>query len=312
MIGDGGEGVIGEVIPPALSGERLDRIVSMVSGASRAAASILIELGEVTVDGVVVTSRSYRVREGQNLGLPAPARDKPVRPQPDSSVEVRIVHCDDDVIVVDKQAGVVVHPGAGNLDQTLVNGLLALFPELSEVGDPERPGIVHRLDKETSGLMLVARSSVAYEGLVAALAAHQVERRYLGLLWGTFDATKGVVDAPIGRSTRTRTKMAVSVGGREARTAYEVLRTFTDPVEMSLVAFQLETGRTHQIRVHMAAIGHPVVGDQRYRGVREAFTVPRTFLHSTRLEFGHPVTGERMQFDSPLPSDLQDILAGLG
>ncbi len=226
---------------------------------------------------------------------------------PDDSVPFEVVHVDDDLIVVDKPAGVVVHPGAGNTSGTLVNGLVARFPDLAGVGDPDRPGIVHRLDKDTSGLMLVARTDRAYRALVEMLSARSVGRRYLTLVWGEFDSPAGMIDAPIGRSGREPTRMAVSARGREARTRYEVREVFTDPV-VSLLECRLETGRTHQIRVHLAAIGHPVVGDRRYRGERTSLEVPRTFLHAARLDVVHPVSGEPLEFESALPPDLQGVL----
>ena len=223
-----------------------------------------------------------------------------------------VVHEDPDLLVVDKPSGLVVHPGAGNATGTMVQGLLSRYPELAEVGDPERPGVVHRLDKDTSGLMLVARSQAAYEALVAMLSAHEVDRRYLTLVWGIPEARRGMVDAPIGRSTREPTRMVVSAQGKEARTHYEVVRDFDDPVPCALLECRLETGRTHQIRVHMAAIGHPVVGDGRYRGDRKAIPTPRMVLHSAALALDHPTRpGERLSFASPLPPDLAAVVDGL-
>jgi 23S rRNA pseudouridine1911/1915/1917 synthase len=218
------------------------------------------------------------------------------------------VYADDDVIVVDKPQLLVVHPGAGNATGTMVAGLLARFPELHGVGEPERPGIVHRLDKGTSGLLVVARTAAAYESLVEQLSTRTVERRYLALVWGAPSPATGVVDAPIGRSRRDPTRMAVSATGREARTRYEVQRRFVEPIDASLLECRLETGRTHQIRVHLGAIGHPVVGDPRYRGARASFAVPRMFLHAHALAFDHPRTHERVSFESPLPADLQGVL----
>jgi 23S rRNA pseudouridine1911/1915/1917 synthase len=217
---------------------------------------------------------------------------------------------DEDVIVISKPAGLVVHPGAGNPDGTLANALLFHHPELAEVGDPTRPGIVHRLDRDTSGLMLVARTQRAYDALVEALALHEVERRYLALVWGTPEAPRGVIDAPIGRSIRVPTRMAVRQGGRSARTHYEVIESFAEP-DVALLECTLETGRTHQIRVHVAAIGHPVVGDVAYGGNRPSLPMARPFLHAAALGFDHPVTGERMEITEPLPPDLQSVLAGL-
>jgi 23S rRNA pseudouridine1911/1915/1917 synthase len=212
---------------------------------------------------------------------------------------------------VDKPAGLVVHPGAGQPRGTLVHGLLARYPELADVGDPTRPGIVHRLDKGTSGLLLVARSQAAYEALVAALAARRVHRRYRALAWGSVEAPRGIIDAPIGRSARVATRMAVDARGKEARTRYEVLARYVEPVAVTELACELETGRTHQIRVHLRSIGHPVVGDARYDGARQSLPMRRPFLHAEHLELAHPVGGEPLAFDAPLPADLTEILAGL-
>jgi 23S rRNA pseudouridine1911/1915/1917 synthase len=213
--------------------------------------------------------------------------------------------------VVDKPPGLVVHPGAGNTTGTLVHGLLARYPEIAAVGDPARPGIVHRLDKETSGLLAVARTDAAYTSLVGQLASRQAGRSYDALVWGTVAVSTGTVDAPVGRSGRDPTKMTVSERGRPAVTHYRVEERFTDPVEVTRLRCRLETGRTHQIRVHLQAIGHPVVGDDRYRGARTSFPVPRLFLHATELTFLHPTTGDELTFTSRLPEDLQAVRARL-
>jgi 23S rRNA pseudouridine1911/1915/1917 synthase len=229
--------------------------------------------------------------------------------EPEPDVEVPLVHLDDHLLVVDKPAGLVVHPGAGQRTGTLVHGLLAHHPEVLGVGpDPVRPGIVHRLDKGTSGLLVVARTQDAYESLVEQLSSRSVERRYLTLVWGCPEPATGVVDAPIGRSRRDPTRMTVSATGREARTRYEVRERFTEPIVASLLECKLETGRTHQIRVHLAAIGRPVVGDPRYKGARSSFKTPRMFLHAHTLAFDHPASGERVSFTAPLPIDLQGVL----
>jgi 23S rRNA pseudouridine1911/1915/1917 synthase len=301
-----------ETVPGPLDGERIDRVVAMMTGASRTHVVEWLDAGLIRRNGKVATSRSNRVVEGDvveiDVDLDAPAA--PMVPEPD--VEVPIVYVDDDVIVIDKPSGLVVHPGAGNATGTMVQGLLARFPEIADVGDPDRPGVVHRLDKDTSGLMLVARTQAAYEALVAMLAAHEVERRYLTLVWGIPEARSGMVDAPIGRSIREPTRMVVSAQGKEARTRYDVVRTFDEPARCSLVQCRLETGRTHQIRVHMAAIGHPVVGDDRYRGVRPAIPTPRMVLHSAALSLDHPTRpGETLSFESPLPADLAAVIDGL-
>jgi 23S rRNA pseudouridine1911/1915/1917 synthase len=264
----------------------------------------MVERGDVTVDGVPV-ARSARLHAGATLEW----RGEPTRaplPHAEPDVEFVVVYEDADIVVVDKPAGLVVHPGAGHPDGTLVSGLLARF-DLAGVGDPTRPGIVHRLDRETSGLLIVARSVRAYDELVEAMATHAVARHYVAVVTGVPTATRGTVDAPIGRSPRSPTRMAVLTGGREARTHYEVVETFADAARL---AVDLETGRTHQIRVHLAAIGHPVLGDAVY-GRADARLV-RPFLHAAALEFTHPVSGQAMEFASPLPSELQRALEELG
>ncbi len=304
--------MIVETIPAAMAGERLDRVVSLVTGVSRSEATALVVAGRVRIDEQPVTAKSHRVLLGDEIAVDLPAATGATRPAPDPSVPLRVVYEDDGVLVVDKPPGLVVHPGAGNPDGTLVNGLLARYPELADVGDPDRPGIVHRLDKDTSGLLLVARSGAAHAGLVEALAGHAIERTYLTLVWGALGSPTGLIDAPIGRSARQRTRMAVSAEGKEARTHFEVERSFTDPVTVDLLRCRLETGRTHQIRVHLSAIGHPVVGDERYGGVRESFPVPRMVLHAAALRFTHPVTGAVVEVTSALPPDLVGVLARLG
>src|SRR6478672_6823848 len=206
--------MIVEEIPAALAGERLDRVVALVTQASRSDSTGLVNAGAVTVDGAVATSGKVRLREGQVVAIDETRLPVPLRPEADPSVDVPVVHVDDDIIVIDKPAGIVVHPGAGHPDGTLVNGLLARFPEIAGAGDPARPGIVHRLDRDTSGLLVVARSPAAYDGLVEMLAAHDVERRYVALVWGVPAAARGVIDAPIGRSVRRPTRMSVREGGR--------------------------------------------------------------------------------------------------
>ncbi|HEY6530939.1 MAG TPA: RluA family pseudouridine synthase [Acidimicrobiales bacterium] len=301
-----------ESVPAALDGERIDRVVAMISGASRSQVTHWLEAGLILRNGSVATTRSTRVAEGDVIELDVDLDAEPEAIQPDPSVEVPVVHADKALLVIDKPAGLVVHPGAGNTTGTMVHGLLARYPELAVVGDPARPGIVHRLDKDTSGLMMVARTQEAYEQLVARLARHEVDRRYLTLVWGVPESPSGMVDAPIGRSVREPTRMVVSAQGKEARTRYVVIEAFDDPAPCALVECQLETGRTHQIRVHMAAIGHPVVGDDRYRGVRPAVSTPRMVLHSAMLELEHPTRPDtQLRFESALPDDLAAVVASL-
>ena len=225
-------------------------------------------------------------------------------------LDAATVHVDAEVIVVDKPAGLVVHPGSGVGGGTLVNALLARYPDLAGVGDPERPGVVHRLDRGTSGLMVVARTPAAYESLVAQLADHRVARVYEALVHGTVEAAAGLVDAPIGRSSHDPTRRAVRHDGRPARTRYEAAARFTGPVPATLLRCRLETGRTHQIRVHLQAIGHPVVGDDRYGGrVPPGVALARPFLHAAELGFDHPDGRGRVAFEAQLPADLAAVLA---
>ncbi|HSL57078.1 MAG TPA: RluA family pseudouridine synthase [Acidimicrobiales bacterium] len=300
-----------EVLPAGLAGERLDRVVAMVTGRSRAEVAALVDDGVVRIDGRPVTKASLRVREGAVLEVALPPLADAPTVAAEADVAFRVVHADDHVIVVDKPAGVVVHPGAGNARGTLVAGLLDQFPEIASVGDPERPGVVHRIDRGTSGLLLVARSAEGYTSLVDQLSSRSVERAYRALAWGRFASPRGLIDAAIGRSGRDPTRMAVSAKGREARTRYEVLAGWSDPA-VTLVECRLDTGRTHQIRVHLAAIGHPVVGDTRYGGARSTLPLGRPFLHAAEVGFTHPVSGEHLGFESPLPADLVAVLDGLG
>jgi 23S rRNA pseudouridine1911/1915/1917 synthase len=301
-----------ETIPDALAGERVDRVVAMLTSCSRAEAAAMIEAGQVLVAGTVVTSRSAKVRAGDVIDMDVPDRALAARLVPEPEVVVPVVYEDEHLLVIDKPAGLVVHPGAGRSTGTLVHGLLAAYPEVVGVGvDPARPGIVHRLDKGTSGLLLVARTQEAYEALVGALSARTVHRRYRALVWGHVAAATGLIDAPIGRSAREPTRMTVAVRGKEARTRYEVLATYVEPVEVTQLACTLETGRTHQIRVHLRSIGHPVVGDVRYDGARQSLPVARPFLHAEVLDLAHPITGEPLHIESPLPADLEAVLAQL-
>jgi 23S rRNA pseudouridine1911/1915/1917 synthase len=296
-------------VPSLLSGVRVDRGVAMVADVSRTVAARLIAGGRVLVDDVVVTVGRTFLKEGSTLTvrLPEPGEDQV---EPEAGVLFRVVHADDEVAVVDKPAGLVVHPGAGHQGGTLVGGLLSRFPDLADLAASgvcaaDRPGIVHRLDKGTSGLLAVARTPAAYQSLVGQLAERTMERRYLALVEGEVADERGEIDAPIGRSARTPTKMAIAAGGKPARTGYTVRERRDGPPSTTLVELALQSGRTHQIRVHMAAIGHPVVGDARYGTPDKRLGSGRFFLHAFHLAFTHPATGERMEFDSPLPEDLE-------
>jgi 23S rRNA pseudouridine1911/1915/1917 synthase len=303
--------VIVEVVPSALAGERLDRIVALLLDVSRSVASAVIEGGGATVDGERCTSGKLRMVEGQEVGVDPAAVPVASLPGADPSIEFGIVHVDDTVIVVDKPAGLVVHPGAGNPDGTLVNGLLARFPDIVGVGEPHRPGIVHRLDAGSSGLLVVARTQDAADHLIDQFATHAATRAYVALVWGHPEAPHGVIDAPIGRSRQDPLRMAVVADGRRSRTEYRVLRRFDRPAELALLDCRLETGRTHQIRVHLGSINHPLVGDPVYGQRRPRLQLERPFLHAAELAFDHPATGERVEYRSELAPDLAARLATL-
>jgi 23S rRNA pseudouridine1911/1915/1917 synthase len=300
--------VLIETIPAALHEQRLDRVVALIADISRATTSTLIELGGVTLDGVAGVAGKVKVREGQEVTINTSMIPEKELPQGDASVVLDVVYADDDVIVVNKAPGIVVHPGSGNPSGTLVNGILALYPEVATVGDQLRPGVVHRLDAGTSGLMVVARSQVAYDFLVDALTRRDVTRVYIALVWGHPEVSTGLIDAPIGRDQRDPTKMAVVIDGKFARTHYDVKKKFDLPQPCALVECQLETGRTHQIRVHLDSIDNPVVGDSTYGGARSSLPSPRPMLHAAKLSFAHPTTGEVMTFEAPVPQDMQAVI----
>ena len=301
--------MISEEVPAALGGERLDRIVALLADVSRAGAGAMIAAGGVRVDGAVATAGKVRLATGQVVDVDPAALPTPTLPAGDPSVQFAVVHDDDAVVVVDKPAGLVVHPGAGNHEGTLVNGLLARYPELAGVGDPARPGIVHRLDAGSSGLLVVARTAAAATSLTGQFASRAAGRRYDAVVWRIPDAPHGIVDAPIGRDPADPLKMAVVVDGRPSRTEYQVVDRFDLPADLARLICRLQTGRTHQIRVHLAAIGHPLVGDPMYGDRRTTFGLTRPFLHATELSFDHPTTAQRVTFTSALAPDLSAFLA---
>jgi 23S rRNA pseudouridine1911/1915/1917 synthase len=308
--------VLDVAVPSGLDGVRIDRAISMLTGLSRSEVSSVVDDEGVTLDGHVVRKASTSVHEGQRLVavLPPPDSGEVVA---DPSVPLDIVVEEDDFVIVNKAPGQVVHPGAGQRDHTLVAGLLARYPELrllSDEGlcDPFRPGIVHRLDKGTSGVLSVARTPEGFAALSEQLAERSMERVYVGLVEGHVSEERGVVDALIGRSQRTPTLMAVRSDGRPARTGYQVMARLDAPRPLTLLRLQLETGRTHQIRVHLGAIGHPIVNDPRYGHRRDnRLDEERFFLHSRSLSLTHPRTGERVEASADLPSDLLALIPGL-
>jgi 23S rRNA pseudouridine1911/1915/1917 synthase len=297
-------------VAPAAAGARLDRwLADTVPDLSRARLQALIDAGRVRVDGAV-RKAAYRVHGGEavEVEVPPPA---PETLEPES-IALRVVHEDEHLLVVDKPAGMVVHPGAGHARGTLVAAVLAHAPATAGVGGPRRPGVVHRLDKGTSGLLVIAKTPTAYASLTAQLTARRVTRRYLAVVHGRVGLAQGVVDAPIGRDPRHRQRMAIRpVGkGKRAVTRYRVLERFP---QFTYVELRLETGRTHQIRVHLSSLGHPVAGDETYG--RSRTRRPAAFeglaLHAAELGFLHPTTQERMEFSAALPARIEQLLSQL-
>ncbi|MEX0925630.1 MAG: RluA family pseudouridine synthase [Dehalococcoidia bacterium] len=291
--------------PPDTSPARLDvALANHIPGLSRSAAQRMIREGHVSVNGSVLRRPADNVGPGDQVSADLPgAGQGGVVAHPG---QVNVVHEDEHLLVADKPAGIAVHPGAGHIDDTLVNTLLSAYPEMAAVGDPDRPGVVHRLDRDTSGLLVFARTQQAYEALVEMIKARDIRRTYTALVHGKLAPPQGVIDAPIGRDPAQRTRQAIVDSGKAARTRYRVVRHIGDT---SLLEVTLETGRMHQVRVHMAGVGHPVVGDPVYgRRSPRPGGLTRQFLHASRLAFTHPVTGEPVDVSSPLPPDLQAAL----
>jgi len=290
-------------VGPEDAGRRLDAWLAAAAGLSRGEAQGLIERGLVTVDGGPA-AKSRKLVAGETVA----AVRAPVEVPHDARAPFVIAYEDDHLAVIAKPPGVVVHPAPGNRSGTLVEALAARMPLAASAG-PGRPGVVHRLDKDTSGLMVVAKTDEAYEGLVAAMGRREVSRTYLALVAGTFALPSGRIEAPMGRSPRERTKMGVVTWGREAVTEFQVLETFPTS---TLLEVRLGTGRTHQIRVHLSHIHHPVIGDAVYgkstNGQARQLGLVRPFLHSHRLQFVHPVTGADVDVVEPLPADLEAAL----
>lgn len=289
-----------------LAGQRLDRVVAACGDLSRRVARELVESGAALVDGRP-QEPAFRVPEGAMVSFELPEPDDDLRPR---EVRLSFLYEDEHLAVVDKPAGLVVHPGAGRAEDTLAAGLLWHRPDIEGVGRPGRWGIVHRLDRDTSGAMVVAYTQEAYAGLSRVIADHAVERRYRALVDGEFPVPTGTIDAPIGRDPHRPVRRRVTPDGRPARTHYALVRGFEE-AGVSLLDVTLETGRTHQIRVHLASIDHPVVGDPLYRPGPDRVRAPRLFLHAARLSFQHPVTGREVAVESPLPDDLRAVLAEL-
>jgi 23S rRNA pseudouridine1911/1915/1917 synthase len=309
------------------AGERLDRLLAAhLGGLSRTRLKRLVEEGCVSLGGATIWDPSLRVKPGQRfaVAVPPPVDDRPL-PQP---LALDIRYEDEHVIVIDKPAGLVVHPAPGNPDHTLVNALIAhCGASLAGIGGVRRPGIVHRLDKDTSGLIVAAKTELAHARLAADFAAHRIERAYRAFVWGAPRPKSGAIGGAIGRSPRDRKKMAVVAKGRSALTRYRVAEVFGAEIAAE-VECRLATGRTHQVRVHLASLGHPIIGDAAYGGVRGVRRLaalpeaarpplaefPRQALHAAVLGFHHPASGAALRFESRLPADmaaLQEILERL-
>ena len=304
-----------QTVPEELDGERLDRAVAVLGDVSRSMARRIVDGGGVTVDGSTVTEAKARVRAGSVLAFEIPETEERLKPHP---VDYRTVYSDEHLLVVDKPAGLTVHPGAGTGDETLAAGLLFDHPSIEGVGQPGRWGIVHRLDRATSGLLVVALTQPAYETLTAMMRSREIGRRYVALVEGVLAIPRGTVDAPIGPDPNRPTKRALSPYGKHAVTHYRRRSAWPD-AEVSLLEVTLETGRTHQIRVHLSAIGHPVLADRVYggpstiekQGASEPILVPRLALHAERLAFTHPITDAELDFLADLPEDLSAVIEAL-
>jgi len=316
---ENGTGTVGASADRVLSATaetagRLDKVLAdALPDLTRSRLKALIEDGRATIDGGTVRDPSARVKPGQSLTVAVPPA-APAKAEP-QAIPLDIVYEDDWLLVVNKPAGLVVHPAPGNRDGTLVNALLAhCGASLSGIGGVARPGIVHRLDKDTSGLMVVAKTDAAHVALKAQFLDRSLTRTYWALACGVPWPRQGSIDAPIGRSPRNRKKMAVVAGGRPALTDYRTITTFSTCA--SLLECRLKTGRTHQIRVHLASIGHPVIGDPLYgrtnkRAGAETLTLERQALHAKILSFIHPNTQQRMRFEVDIPNDMKALVTKL-
>ncbi len=288
------------------SDERLDKVISThAPDLSRALAQRLIKDGTATVNGRP-GKPSYRVQAGDEIVVHVPI-ELPEQVLPED-IPLDIVYEDDVLLVIDKPAGMVVHPGAGHTSGTLVNAVLAHCPQITDVGGAGRAGIVHRLDKDTSGLLLIAKDDATHAALQRQFKRRQVAKTYLALVEDQVQPREGIIEAPVGRDKRQRKKMAVVHRGRKAQTTYRVIEYFANH---TLLEVRPHTGRTHQVRVHLAWLGYPIVGDPVYGRRRQRLLKSRHFLHAARLRFTHPATGEEVEFEASLPPELGAVLVQL-
>ncbi|MDP3230337.1 MAG: RluA family pseudouridine synthase, partial [Acidovorax sp.] len=310
-----GEGILALTVAQEEAGARLDQLLAKRLGFSRARLQKLLKSGLVEVNGKVLAA-SYRVRAGDAVTLTVPP------PEPSDllpeALPLAIVYEDRDLLVVNKPPGLVVHPGAGHRKGTLLNALLHHCPALKEIGEISRPGLVHRLDKDTSGLLVVAKTELAHQALVRQFQEHTITKKYLALVWGRLPQREGQIDLEVGRHPTERRKMSVHPRrGKTALTRWRVIKELPGP--LTLVELTPQTGRTHQLRVHLASLGHPVLGDATYGGGVSRLAghpklkglaplVRRQLLHAWQLGFTHPLTGERLSWEAPLPEDFREIL----
>ena len=295
------------VITDTQQGQRLDVVLTETTEhlGSRSHMQRSIRAGLVSIDGITSTRASTKVSSGQIIRV-EPTKDYLTPAITPSELTLNVVFEDDDIAIVDKPSGTVVHSGAGHLTDTMANAAATRWPKISAVGDTDRPGIVHRLDRDTSGLLIIALNPTSYDNLTAMIKRHEIERIYTALVHGHPESSKGTIDAPIGRDPHHRTRQAVNQDGRPALTHYEVIREIG---QFSFLKIRLETGRMHQIRVHMTAIGHPVVGDQTYGKRQGIENLSRQFLHASELIFNHPISSEKVSATSQLPDDLQSAIS---
>lgn len=290
-------------------GIRMDRfLASQVNGLSRTAIQQLIADGSIVINNKPASKPGYSLRLNDQIQVLNFIPSSAVKDLVPNDLPLDVVYEDDDFLVINKASGMVVHPAPGHYDDTLVNALLARYPELRSHKADLRPGIVHRLDRDTSGLMIVAKNLRTQVALIDQMKEHKIEKRYLALVEGIISLERGTIDAPIGRDARNRQQMTItSMDSRSAVTHFKVKERYQ---HHTLVLLQLETGRTHQIRVHLKAIGHPVVGDPTYGTgrLRYGITLSRQFLHAFQLRFIHPSTGEIIELEAPLADDLQRVL----
>ena len=298
-----------EIVYEQASSQRIDKFLAeKLTQLSRAKIQELIAVGEVSVNGKVVTKASYKLQGGElvSVNVTETAEFAPLG----KAIDLNVVYEDEQVLVINKPAGMVVHPGAGNEQETLVNALLHYYPQIAGVGEPARPGIVHRLDKETSGVMIVAKTAGAYNWLVRQFKNRRAIKSYLALVDGKPPTPTGRIETRIGRDDKQRQRMAVTYGdqGRKAETEYYTVKEYRDHTLLEVLPL---TGRTHQIRVHLAFLGCPVVGDRIYGRRKKSLELSRFFLHASKLKIRLPGNQQETEFSASLPADLQNILDGL-